>query len=64
MIIKGTLKKDEKGFYLETKYKFNGGFDLNQEQINILDTLVDKKIKIEYETISRNRDGEQGTTEA
>lgn len=64
MIIKGTLKKDEKGFYLETKYKFNGEFDLNQEQINILDTLIDKKIKIEYETINGTRNSEQGTTEA
>jgi hypothetical protein len=52
MIIKGILKKDKNGFYLETKYKFNGKMGLNDEQIEILDTLVNKKIKIEYETIN------------
>ena len=63
MIIRGILKKDINGFYLETKYKFNGDLDLNNQQIRILDKLVNKKIKIEYETINGTRDCEQGSTE-
>ena len=53
MIIKGVLKKDDDGLYLEVAKKmYLNDYIMNVEQANKLNKIIGKKITIEYENIS------------
>ena len=53
MKIKGVLKKDDNGLYLEVAKKmYLTDYIMNVEQANKLNKIIGKKITIEYENIS------------
>jgi hypothetical protein len=53
MKIKGVLKKDDDGLYLEVAKKmYLNDYIMNVEQANKLNKIIGKKITIEYEDIS------------
>ena len=53
MKIKGVLKKDDNGLYLEVAKKmYLNDYIMNVEQANKLNKIIGKKITIEYEDIS------------
>jgi hypothetical protein len=53
MKIKGVLKKDDDGLYLEVAKKmYLNDYIMNVEQANKLNKIIGKKITIEYENIS------------
>ena len=53
MKIKGILKKDDNGLYLEVAKKmYLTDYIMNVEQANKLNKIIGKKITIEYENIS------------
>ena len=53
MKIKGVLKKDDNGLYLEVAKKmYLNDYIMNVEQANKLNKIIGKKITIEYENIS------------
>jgi hypothetical protein len=53
MKIKGVLKKDDNGLYLEVAKKmYLNDYIMNVEQAEKLNKIIGKKITIEYEDIS------------
>ena len=53
MKIKGVLKKDDDGLYLEVAKKmYLNDYIMNVEQAEKLNKIIGKKITIEYENIS------------
>ena len=53
MKIKGVLKKDDDGLYMEVvKKMYLTDYIMNVEQANKLNKIIGKKITIEYENIS------------
>ena len=53
MKIKGVLKKDDDGLYLEVAKKmYLNDYIMNVEQAEKLNKIIGKKITIEYEDIS------------
>ena len=53
MIIKGVLKKDDDGLYMEVvKKMYLNDYIMNVEQANKLNKIIGKKITIEYENVS------------
>jgi hypothetical protein len=53
MKIKGVLKKDDDGLYLEVAKKmYLNDYIMNVEQAEKLNKIIGKKISIEYEDIS------------
>ena len=53
MKIKGVLKKDDDGLYMEVvKKMYLNDYIMNVEQANKLNKIIGKKITIEYENIS------------
>jgi hypothetical protein len=53
MKIKGVLKKDDNGLYLEVSKKmYLNDYIMNVEQAEKLNKIIGKKITIEYEDIS------------
>jgi hypothetical protein len=53
MKIKGVLKKDNDGLYLEVSKKmYLNDYIMNVEQAEKLNKIIGKKITIEYENIS------------
>jgi len=53
MKIKGVLKKDHDGLYMEVvKKMYLNDYIMNVEQANKLNKIIGKKITIEYENIS------------
>ena len=53
MKIKGVLKKDDDGLYMEVvKKMYLTDYIMNIEQANKLNKIIGKKITIEYENIS------------
>lgn len=53
MKIKGVLKKDDDGLYMEVvKKMYLNDYIINVEQANKLNKIIGKKITIEYENIS------------
>ena len=53
MKIKGVLKIDDNGLYLEVAKKmYLNDYIMNVEQANKLNKIIGKKITIEYENIS------------
>jgi hypothetical protein len=53
MKIKGVLKKDDDGLYMEVvKKMYLNDYIMNVEQANKLNKIIGKKITIEYEDIS------------
>jgi hypothetical protein len=53
MKIKGVLKKDDNGLYMEVvKKMYLNNYIMNVEQANKLNKIIGKKITIEYENIS------------
>lgn len=53
MIIKGVLKKDDDGLYLEVAKKmYLNDYIVSVEQAEKLNKIIGKKITIEYENVS------------
>jgi hypothetical protein len=53
MIIKGVLKKDDDGLYLEVAKKmYLNDYIVSVEQAEKLNKIIGKKITLEYENIS------------
>jgi len=53
MKIKGTLKKDDKGLYMEVvKKMYLNDYIMSVEQAEKLNKIIGKKITIEYEKVS------------
>ncbi len=53
MIIKGVLKKDDDGLYLEVAKKmYLNDYIVSVEQAEKLNKIIGKKITIEYENLS------------
>ena len=53
MKIKGVLKKDDDGLYMEVvKKMYLNDYIMNVEQANKLNKIIGKKITLEYENIS------------
>jgi len=53
MKIKGTLKKDEKGLYMEVvKKMYLNDYIMSVEQAEKLNKIIGKKITLEYENVS------------
>jgi hypothetical protein len=53
MKIKGVLKKDDNGLYMEVvKKMYLNDYIMNVEQAEKLNKIIGKKITIEYENIS------------
>jgi len=53
MIIKGVLKKDDNGLYLEVAKKmYLKDYIVSVEQAEKLNKIIGKKITIEYENVS------------
>jgi hypothetical protein len=53
MKIKGTLKKDDKGLYMEVvKKMYLNGYIMSVEQAEKLNKIIGKKITLEYENVS------------
>ena len=53
MKIKGTLKKDDKGLYMEVvKKMYLNDYIINVEQAEKLNKIIGKKITLEYEKVS------------
>jgi hypothetical protein len=57
MKIKGVLKKDDDGLYMEVvKKMYLNDYIMNVEQAEKLNKIIGKKITIEYENISPTGD--------
>jgi hypothetical protein len=53
MKIKGTLKKDDKGLYMEVVKKiYLNDYIMSVEQAEKLNKIIGKKITLEYENVS------------
>jgi len=53
MKIKGTLKKDDKGLYMEVvKKMYLNDYIMSVEQAEKLNKIIGKKITLEYENVS------------
>jgi len=53
MKIKGTLKKDDKGLYMEVvKKMYLNNYIMSVEQAEKLNKIIGKKITLEYENVS------------